>query len=145
MIDVRGLRVLIDSNPDNESRTNEEVLSWLNTASVKITKETLVTEGILMAKLGASYADGILIKLESFASSNTVLSRALKLLSPSQGGVDIGGRYAIEMIETLVTGAVLTRKEGDDLKALGEYVVSPLESENINRVRMVNVINARKL
>ena len=121
--------------------TDQEVLDWCNTPSVTRLREYMSTERTLMADLGPVMADAILTKLEAVPDS--VVQRVVKMLSPSQGGIDLGHPATRAQIDALVVGGVLLSEEGDALKGLGEEVVSPAVNAGFGVIRFGEIVDGR--
>lgn len=142
---LHKLQLLINSEPLNSDKLNADVLEWCNKESISVTKEARITERSMMADLGANEADAILTKLDAASQSNSALKRALKMLSPSEGGVDIGGGVARGMVDQLKVNGVLTEEEANSLKSLGEAVVSPCENAGLRPAKLGQIESIRGL
>ena len=126
-----------------QTGTDEEVLAWCNEPSITRNKDYYATTRSLMGDLGPTMADIILSKLETVASSDSVLKRVVDMLSPSQGGINLGNPHTIAQIDALVVATVLTVEEGDALKSLGEEVVSPAVNAGLGVVKLGHIEEAR--
>lgn len=142
-MDYAKLRQLIDSDPANAARTDAEVLAWLTTPSITKAMPYEATTRTLMADLGPALADSILKKLEAAAASNSVVARALKLLDPAQGGLDLAHAATRAQLQALVSAGVLAQSDYDALVALSDRTVSPAEDVGLSAVRLGDVIEAR--
>ena len=142
-MNIIELKALIDSEPANSLSTDEEVLSWCNNVTETEVRETLVTTRLMMNRLGANEADEILTKLENAASGNSTLARALKMLSPAEGGLDLGTPVAINMIRYLASVNAITQDESTALQSLAIYEVSPAQKAGLTKVRLGHIEKAR--
>lgn len=113
------------SKPEYAGLTDAEAVAVLNAPTVARPRQCIVTTRTLMADLGLDVADRILTALEAAATQNRALNRVLILLSPAEGGVDIGHRETRKQIETLAAAGVLQRNDADALLALGIEMISP--------------------
>lgn len=117
MANISDLKSLIDSEPSNAEKSNEEIQAWLNEGS-GIFDELLINERGLYAALGPTMAEGILQVLEAVSESNAVVKRALKWLEPSQGGLDLGSVHVRSMVEQLQQGGLLTTEQASALLSM---------------------------
>lgn len=120
-----------------------EAAAALNTPSVTVTRETMISERGLYARLGPVMAEEILQRLDLAAPSNAVIARVRSWLAPAAGGIDLGLDATRAQIDVLVAATVLTAEQGAAIKALGEYLVSPAEAAGLGRVELGHVQHAR--
>lgn len=139
------LKALIDSNQDSPSLSDAEITLWLNTPSVTIHVETLVSIRTLMGQLNPVMADDIMTRLEAAAQADSVIARVVKMMQPSEGGIDVGNIYTQASINSLVTSLVLTQEQADAIIGLSEKIVSPAENAGLGIIRQGEVEFARGL
>lgn len=110
------------AKPAYTGLTDAAARAALQSATVTRLRAYRATTRSLMADLGPTLADTILGKLETAAPTNKVIERTLKLLTPAEGGVDLGHPVTRAQMDALA-GTVLTASEVAALKALGEETV----------------------
>lgn len=125
--------------------TDQEAADSLNTPDRIVTCECRATIRSLMADLGPTEADDIITALEAAATNNNITARALKLLSPAEGGIDLGHASTRAQIDGLVTAGVLTSVQGTALKGLAEKTVSRAEELGLPVISAQMVNNARTM
>lgn len=111
------LSEIINAEPLNAERTNEEVREWLLEGSGSF-EELLVNERGLYAQLGPAMAESILQTLEAVGQADPVVKRALKWLEPAQGGLDMGSPHVRGMVAQLQALEILTAEQATALLSL---------------------------
>lgn len=128
-----GIRERIIARADLDAmRAARDITSLaaaLNAENLQEVQERFVTARAVLA----CCSDGatILDALETASASNSAVKWAVKFLG-QEAGLNIGDPYTQGMIDQLVTGAVLTQAQGDDLKnlALKTTIVTPEQVAN---------------
>ena len=113
-----GIRERIIARPDlavlRSQRDCASLALALNAEGLTAPQQRFVTARGVMS--GCADGVAILTALEA-ATANKAVSWALKFLG-QETGLDVGDPYTQGMIAQLVTAAVLTQVQGDQLKAL---------------------------
>ena len=138
------LLALINTDVTNADKTDIEVAEWCNEQVIVRWRETLVTERTLMGTLGAVVADEVLTKLELAGEVIPAIARALKMMSPAQGGVDLGSDDSRGMMDYLVSVAMITPEDSALLKGMGEYYITRYQDVELESVMEGNVYQARR-
>jgi len=141
-MDYAALKALISTMPNEAAAADAEVLTWLTTPSVTRAMPYDATVRSLMADLGPTLADSLLTKLEGAAAGNSIVKRALALLDPAQGGLDLAHPNTRAQLQALVPG-VLAQSDVDALLALSDRTISPAEDAGLGAPRLGDVIEAR--
>ena len=90
----------------------------------EVVEESFFTElSILSAFSNPIDAETCLQKLETVAESNPILKRVLKWITPGAKGLDFGNASVRAQLDALYIAGVLTEKELNVLKSLGEKKV----------------------
>lgn len=131
MATSEDLKILIDSEPANAARTDEEVLSWCNTPTIDRERRQLsgseileVTDGVEFA---AKTADEKSVWLSICAVESVLISNSSVL-----------ARVAVD---TFGSGSTTIA----NLKTLREYTSSPADNAGLGKVRLGHVEIARSL
>ena len=114
-----------------QSGTDQEVADWCNTKGLISLQEKWVTERTLMAELGPVVADSIMTKLE--ASTDSIVKRVVKMMSPSEGGIDVGHAATRAQLMAM-SGTLLSVEEVDALMGIAEILISPAEDAGLGFV-----------
>ncbi len=114
-MDFAQLKALIDSDPANAGKTDEQVLTWLGEGSGAF-HERLINARTLMSELGAAEGAAFLEKLEAASVANAAVKWGLKFLTGS--GLDVGNAQTRTMLDGLELAAVITAEERDGVKAM---------------------------
>lgn len=110
------LSELIASEPANASRTDEEILAWLQEPSGYF-EEAVMNARSLMARVGAVRAARILDALEAAASLNSAVKWSISFLTAGDG-IDLGHPETRAQIQALAGAGVLTAEDRDLLLGL---------------------------
>lgn len=108
-------KALADAGNDSAAAARAAEIAPAEAFSNHITERSLYAGFVDPAK-----AEEVLQRLEQAAASNPVVRRALKWLSPAEGGLDVGHVSVRAMIDTLVSASVLTPEQATTIKSLGE-------------------------
>ena len=85
------------------------------TLAPQIHVETMLTERGVYKKLGATLGETIFQKLEGFAAASQpmspIITRVLKWLEPTNGGLDFGDAQSLTLVAALTAGGLFTTEE----------------------------------
>ncbi len=118
----------------DQSGDSQQVAEWCNTPSVETVIESFQTTRSLMANIGADAADTFLSQLETAAESIPVVGRTLKLLNPSEGGVDVGLSVVRVQLDQLVMASLVDGDIAAAVKGLANKLVTPAHSVGLSTV-----------
>lgn len=138
--DHAKLKTVIDSEPANNARTDEEVLAWLNTegtthvpASTEDFVRYLAVEGIWAAMYGSTDAAVIAARDE------------IDMITQRLPTVDTQSARAVEIIDSLVASGVANSTQKAEAMALSDAQQTPLQESGLGRAILGDVIIARGL
>lgn len=125
------LKALIDGEPANAARTNQEVLDWCNDKTITVQYKTMSGSDLLANtdgdELGALSVDQSQLWVSLCGVDNVPVSN---------------NQPAVKMAVSVFGGASQTVI---NLSAARNHLISPSENSNLGWVRMGNVIDARAL
>ena len=142
-MDYAKLKAVILTMPGEATATDEEVLSWGTTPSVTKSMPYSATTRSLMADLGPTLADSILSKLEAAATADSVVKRAISLLAPAEGGLDMAHPNTRAALQGLLAQSVLSQSDYDALLGLSDKLVGPFEAAGLSGISEQIIHNAR--
>lgn len=138
--DHQKLKTVIDSEPDNSSRTDEDILIWLNakrTIRAKADTEKLVR---YMAE------EGIWSNMNSSSDPVVISAKSeLDMLTQRLPTIDTRATRFVTMIDTLITKNVVTEDQKNAILAMSDDQQTPLQESGISRAVLGDVIFARGL
>lgn len=115
-----ALRVLIDTEPANATRTDAEVLDWLMEPSGTYAS-TFINARSIMATIGAAAGATILEKLSAASVNNPAIKWALSFITAD--GIDIGHPETRTQLMLLASTGVITDAERDSLLAMAQPIL----------------------
>lgn len=127
--------------------TDVEVVASLSTEDRTVPDTTRRTFRDLLRQEGMAVAGTIAGKLKVGAEGNEGLALAVGACMnySNGGGLDFANQKTIDGIDTIVTSAVITSAEGDQLKAMGQKTVSRAVELRLSKVRVGHVQIARAI
>lgn len=134
------LKELIQSDPENLTRTDEQVLEWLKGGSGQY-RSTYVDARSIMAQMGARKGATFLSKLEAIAPQEPAVRWALKFLEGL--GIDIANPETRGMVLELREASVITADEASAVLAMASEL-SRLEAAGIVTISQTAFVDARK-
>lgn len=113
----------IATSPD--PATDDAFLAWGNESRTELVPDTLANErtfafAVTEATGDPAAAEAAIQGIEVAAESNAVIARALRWISPDNGGVDVGNSIVRAMLDQLAAGGAITQTAADAIKAVGE-------------------------
>lgn len=136
-MDISKLKTLIDSEPSNLTKTDQQVLDWLNSDSTTY-HERLVNARQLMAEIGANEGAVFLDKLD--AQADPAIVWAMKFLTGD--GIDVGNAQTRGMLDQLAATSIITTTERDAVKGLAT-VKTISEEAGLSNPKVGHVEQAR--
>jgi hypothetical protein len=136
------LKELIDSEPANAARTDQEVFDWLNEfVSVvgSIASRSLIAWAASNGRLaaitaGTNHAD---------AGLASVASAALLTIEREDTSLDMSDSTHVALVDILVAGGVLSSTDKDELVALSTTLVDRVTNAGVSRKNLgVSLINS---
>ena len=135
-MDYAALKTLIDSDPANAGRTDEEVLSWCNTPSVTRDQETLASS--LIFEICTS--DDNVSEWQALSADDRQLVRDILTVYAPEGVPTEAGSSARSRLV-----AILGTSTKQDIAAAIPETVSPAVDAGLGVVNLGDVQNARAL
>jgi hypothetical protein len=135
--DQVNLKALIDSEPLNDTRTDQEIFDWLQEQVGTESKGERQTFKTIIAELGPIVGHQIRGAIQNAGQSDSDLAAMYLMLND---GVDLSHPSAVEAIDAAVP-AVLTQAQADALKGAGLQVVDRMKQKSLNGVTLQHVIN----
>ena len=134
------LKVLIESEADNSSKTEEEILTWLKTErTVNVSAKT--TDLINYLAL-----EGIWIAMETSADSEVqAAKKELDMLTQRLDIINTQAARFVAMVDSLVTKGILTETNKAEILARSDKQQTPIQESGLGRVVLGDVIVARRI
>ena len=136
---MQTLRELIESDPANAARTDQELIEWLRGPSGVYQSHNITAAGVMSA-LGAIPGAAFLDKLEAIAPSVPAVKWVLRFITSD--GVDLANEQTRGMLDYLAANGLITDEERDALKAIPPEL-SRLENAGIGTINMTDFTQIR--
>ena len=133
-MDYAALKTLIDSDPANAGRTDAEVLSWCNTATVTRDQPTIASGRIFEACLNN------VAEWQALTADDRQLVRDILTVYAPEGVPTASGEPARTQLV-----AILGTNTKQEIAALIPETVSPAVDAGLGTVNLGDVENARAL
>jgi hypothetical protein len=143
-MDHASIKILIDSDPANAAKTDQQVLDWLH-ADATINKPINSRQ-----LLRWSASNNRLVNINSAISTGQVEIRsvaqaAMLMVSRPDTELDLDDSGHIGLLDVLVSASVIDSTDKDDLVTLAETTVKRYTTINIGRPKLGDVVAARSL
>lgn len=135
-MDYAALKTLIDSEPANAGRTDEEVVDWCNTATVVRDKATIPSSEIFEICI----SDDNVGEWEALTADQRQLVRDILVVYANDGVPTAAGTAARSRLV-----AILGTSTKQDIAAVIPETVSPADNAGLGAVNLGDVQNARAL
>jgi hypothetical protein len=139
---MKTLKELIDSEPANAARTDQEVFDWCNeTVSVvgSIASRSLIAWAAANGRLAAITAG----TSHSDAGLASVAGAALVTINREDASLDMSDSTHEDLVDILVAGGVLSSTDKDDLVALATTQVRRDVSKGLPVSRLSDIFKVR--
>lgn len=138
--DHAKLKTVIDSEPANNVRTDEEVLAWLKTE--RTTHVPATTEEFVRYLA----VEGIWAAMHDSTDASVVSARdEIDMITQRLPTVDTQSARAIEVIDSLVAAGIANSTHKTEVMALSDAQQTPLQESGLGRAVLGDVIIARGL
>ena len=140
-MDLQKLKTEIEGT-QYSGKTPDEILSMLNDANIDVVQERRINElGLINAFTDPREGDAVLVALETAATSDSLLARAIDWLK-NENGLDVGNGSTRSMIDELTTASVLTSSQATTIKSMAESKISRASELGLGTVKLRHINEA---
>ena len=138
--DHAKLKTVIDSEPANNVRTDEEVLAWLKTE--RTTHVPVQTEDFVRYLA----VEGIWAAMHDSADAGVITARdEIDMITQRLPTVDTQSTRAVAVMDSLIAAGVANSTQKAEAMALSDAQQTPLQESGLGRAVLGDVIIARSL
>jgi len=138
--DHAKLKTVINSEPANNARTDEEVLAWLK--AERMTHVPVSTEEFVRFLA----VEGIWAAMHDSTDASVISARdEIDMITQRLPTVDTQSARAIEVIDSLIAAGIANDTQKAEAMALSDAQQTPLQESGLGRAVLGDVIIARGL